>query len=298
MTMMRVLLSLFFVTGSSAFTTNVQRTTSLPLNVGVALDWNSQDEESFLMQWASECADSESCSLEDAKVCLDNVIRIQSGCSSGSLVGNSICEDVDVAAGIVANLREKIDSETKRLSLISAGSSVLNASLVLLFLSASVTGMTHLDPNVAPFTAQEWWWALRDGYLPAMLSEYFKYGGLATADYQPETTAFTLQEVWWAAQGGYLDTLFAHFFKNGGLAADDQLLASSVPFTPQEWMWSVQGGYLNEMMSQNFLNGGITDVASSDVDTYLPITAQEIVLAAKDGYLDTLTKAWLQNGGV
>lgn len=115
---MRIVLSIFLVAGSSsAFTTNVQqRPTTLPLHVGVALDWNSQQEdESFLMQWASECADSESCSLEDAKFCLDNVIRIQSGCSSGSLVGNSVCDDVVVAAGIVANLREKIDRETKRL---------------------------------------------------------------------------------------------------------------------------------------------------------------------------------------
>ena len=121
MTMMRIILSLFLVAGSSsAFTTTVQqqRPTTLPLHVGVALDWNSQqqeDDESFLMQWASECADSESCSLEDAKFCLDNVIRIQSGCSSGSLVGNTVCDDVVVAAGIVANLREKIDRETKRL---------------------------------------------------------------------------------------------------------------------------------------------------------------------------------------
>ena len=106
---------LLLIAGSSAFTSNVQRPLNPSLNVGIALDWNSQEDEAFLMEMAEACASDDTCSLEDAQNYLDNVIRIQSGCSSGSLLGNNVCEDVNVAAGIVAQLREKIERESQRL---------------------------------------------------------------------------------------------------------------------------------------------------------------------------------------
>jgi hypothetical protein len=34
---------------------------------------------------------------------------------------------------------------------------------------------------------------------------------------QGDVTPFTLQEWWWAMKGGYLDTMLAHFMRNGGL---------------------------------------------------------------------------------
>jgi hypothetical protein len=81
--------------------------------VGYALDWNTADEM-FLMQKAQTCADSDSCTLDDAKAYLDDVIHIQSGCASGVLLGSDVCNNVDTAAGVVATLREKIDRESKR----------------------------------------------------------------------------------------------------------------------------------------------------------------------------------------
>lgn len=84
-----------------------------PLNVGMALDWKNQDlDESFLMQRAEACAHSDSCSLEDARVYLDDVIHVQSGCVTGSVLGG-VCENVDVAAELVANLRQKIVQKTR-----------------------------------------------------------------------------------------------------------------------------------------------------------------------------------------
>lgn len=84
------------------------------LHVGAALDWNTQDlDENLLMERAEACAHSESCSLDEAKIALDDVIHVQSGCISGSVMG-AVCENVDSAAEIVAHLREKIAIKTKQ----------------------------------------------------------------------------------------------------------------------------------------------------------------------------------------
>ena len=80
----------------------------------MAIDWTPEEDEAFLMQKAQACADSDSCSLEDAKMYLDDVIHIQSGCASGVLLGSDVCDNVSDAAGIVANLRAKIDRGTKQ----------------------------------------------------------------------------------------------------------------------------------------------------------------------------------------
>lgn len=77
------------------------------------MDWNQQDlDETFLMKRAQACADSDSCSLQDARICLDDIIRVQSGCVSGAILG-SVCENVDVAAEVVAKLRQKVQDKTK-----------------------------------------------------------------------------------------------------------------------------------------------------------------------------------------
>ena len=102
--------------GSDAF--HVQqmssRLTSVPgpLHVGIAWDWKDQDlDETFLMQRAQACADSDSCSLDDARICLDDVLHIQSGCVSGVVAGN-VCDNVDGVAEVVAKLRQKIADKT------------------------------------------------------------------------------------------------------------------------------------------------------------------------------------------
>lgn len=113
---MRVSLSFLLVATSSAFTANVHSVGRIaPLHVGATLDWKNNNDESFLMQKAESCVNSDSCSLEDAQGLLDNVIRIQSACSSGSLLGSEVCEEVYDAAAIVANLRAKIDRQSQKM---------------------------------------------------------------------------------------------------------------------------------------------------------------------------------------
>jgi hypothetical protein len=77
------------------------------------MDWNDQDlDETFLMQRAEACASSDSCSLQDARTCLDDVLHVQSGCLGKTVLG-SVCENVDAAAELVANLRQKIQQKTR-----------------------------------------------------------------------------------------------------------------------------------------------------------------------------------------
>ena len=86
--------------------------TAGPLHVGIAWDWNDQDlDETFLMQRAHACADSDSCSLDDARTCLDDVLHIQSGCVAGAVAGNA-CDNVDGVTETVAKLRQKIANKT------------------------------------------------------------------------------------------------------------------------------------------------------------------------------------------
>eukprot|EP00526_Cylindrotheca_closterium_P014433 CAMPEP_0113639290 /NCGR_PEP_ID=MMETSP0017_2-20120614/20608_1 /TAXON_ID=2856 /ORGANISM="Cylindrotheca closterium" /LENGTH=289 /DNA_ID=CAMNT_0000550489 /DNA_START=118 /DNA_END=987 /DNA_ORIENTATION=- /assembly_acc=CAM_ASM_000147 len=281
---------LLLVAGASSFAPNVQTVHRLaPLNVGATFD---VDDESFWMEHAQSCANSDSCSLEENKVCLDKVLRIQSACSAGALIGDKVCEDVTSAAEIVANLRSKIDQQSQVMSSMMVGSTIANVSVLFCLFAVVATAGILVDPNAAPITPQEWWWSIRDGYFPLMLKEYYENGGLAGASL--EATPFTLQEFGWAFKGGYLDTLFSQYFQHGGLPIDDSSLASTTPFTPQEWTLAAKDGYLPQILSQTFLNGGLEDAESST----LPITPQEWVWAAQGNYLGDLMKSFMENGGL
>eukprot|EP00980_Cylindrotheca_fusiformis_P028693 scaffold22638_cov138-Cylindrotheca_fusiformis.AAC.5 len=295
--MLRLPLSLLLVASSSAFTTNVQSVARLsPLHIGATWDWNIEGDESFLMKQAQSCVNSDACSLEESQECLENVIRVQSACSSGSLLGSEVCDDVDDVASLVATLRERIDRQVQRMRVMKAGSTAISVSLAMVALTVCATGLIHNDPAVAPFTLQEWWWSIRDGYFPLMIKEYYENGGLATA--QSEATPFTMQEVWWAVKGGFFNDMAAHYFRNGGLGlAGDEQMASSAPFTSQEWLFAAQGGYLDHILSQTFVNGGLADL-SADIDPVLPLTPQELVWAAQGNYLNELVKSYIEKGGL
>lgn len=266
----------------------------------IALDWE-QDDDAFLLMRAMDCADSDSCSLDEAEHYLESILHAESGCASGALIGSNICDNVSDAAEAVANLRLKIERESKRLLAVNASASVVNAALALAIVSAVVAGSTHVNPGVEPFTPQEIWWSIRDGYFPLMVQSYFRDGGLATIDYSPETTPFALQEWYWSIRDGYFFTMVEHYFRHGGLSAGTEVASvgggfASVPFTPQEISWAIKGGYLDKVVSDVVQTGGLSGVESgSDV---VPFTGQEIFWAAKYGYLQEMADAYFRNGGL
>jgi hypothetical protein len=107
------LLSLTIWSSTQAFAPSRPANVFTALHVGVAMDWNDQDlDETLLIKRAEACANSDSCSLEEARTALDDVIHVLSGCISGTVLG-SVCENVDTAADVVARLRKKISIKTK-----------------------------------------------------------------------------------------------------------------------------------------------------------------------------------------
>jgi len=143
------------------------------------------DDELFLMQSAQNCAASDTCSLEETKSSYENVMRIQSKCASGVIVGSPVCENADTSAELVALLRQKIEQGSQKFSTLETGSNLNGISLAVIFLSVFVVaaGNVPINPDVVPFTPQEWLWSARDGYLPTMLQHFFQEGGLVNVDF-------------------------------------------------------------------------------------------------------------------
>lgn len=80
-----------------------------PLGVGYALELPENDPCFSILEHARKCISSNDCSLEETEECLDEVLHMQSDCATGA-VESPVCENVDVAAELVANLRAKISS--------------------------------------------------------------------------------------------------------------------------------------------------------------------------------------------
>jgi len=114
--------------------------------------------------------------------------------------------------------------------------------------------------GVVPFTAQEVWWAIRDGYIGDLTSHLLRNGGLVVGDSTANAAAnvassLTPQEVWWSIRDGYADnTLFANGVdlgvENGG--------GGVVPLKPQEVYWAVRDGYVGDLVGHWFRNGGLS----------------------------------------
>eukprot|EP00560_Eucampia_antarctica_P006192 CAMPEP_0197825734 /NCGR_PEP_ID=MMETSP1437-20131217/2770_1 /TAXON_ID=49252 ORGANISM="Eucampia antarctica, Strain CCMP1452" /NCGR_SAMPLE_ID=MMETSP1437 /ASSEMBLY_ACC=CAM_ASM_001096 /LENGTH=164 /DNA_ID=CAMNT_0043425865 /DNA_START=230 /DNA_END=724 /DNA_ORIENTATION=- len=158
---------------------------------------------------AVDCANSDSCSIDEARAYMNEIVHVQSGCVAGTLVGEDVCENSVFASEVIASLRQKIDNGVQK----STGSFGKGEFLVLisLYLVMHVSGLAHNSANdIMPFTTQEWMWGLRDGYLLDMLSYNFKHIGDGIEH-------FTTQEWWWALRDGYLPDVLAANFKNGGL---------------------------------------------------------------------------------
>ena len=102
---------------------------------------------------------------------------------------------------------------------------------------------TNNSVDVVPFTAQEIWWSIRDGYTADLLEAYLKHGGLLVSENGVgPVSSFTPQEIWWAIRDGYAHNLVTDWFRNGGgVSATEEFVA----MTPQEFWWSLRDGYVS-----------------------------------------------------
>ena len=125
--------------------------------------------------------------------------------------------------------------------------------VISLFASNDVASLSSsIDGNVVPFTSQEWYWAIRDGYVSDMFDAYFKNGGLLISENTDNNNAlFTPREIWWSMRDGYGWNLFSDWFRNGGgvvVAGSTPMDDNTLVLTPQEVWWSLRDGYVSNLL--------------------------------------------------
>eukprot|EP00525_Craspedostauros_australis_P012125 CAMPEP_0198133290 /NCGR_PEP_ID=MMETSP1442-20131203/59487_1 /TAXON_ID= /ORGANISM="Craspedostauros australis, Strain CCMP3328" /LENGTH=393 /DNA_ID=CAMNT_0043794405 /DNA_START=150 /DNA_END=1332 /DNA_ORIENTATION=+ len=310
-------------------------TSTTSLHVGMTLNMPPSREDGefdgsdpfMVTQMAQDCADSDTCSVEDAEKYLRGLLMIQSDCAANILdEENAICRDVGTAAALVAALRDKIkfgQAELARQTNVNTVASFGLGAAALLFASTLAVSVLSAQPDAAPFTMQEWWWAARDGYLGTMMAHFVRHGGLVAAEgvdgtqsnSNPLLMTLTLREWVWAIQGGYFDNMVVQLFREGGMASDDVDIARVGV--------AIQGGYFDNMVVQLFREGGMelasvassapasamspsssllqeTASAASSLDGVLVanLTPQEVWWAIRGSYLDTLLSHVYHNGGL
>lgn len=128
------------------------------------------------------------------------------------------------------------------------------AAFVVL-LSSAIQSFGQVD--VDAFTFQEWFWALRDGYLDTMIMHSIKYHGLAsmTNGYQV-VVPFTPEEWTWGFRDGYVGTMLSQSLKNGGFLTSPEMV-DYTPFTSEEWLWAVKQGYIFDLWNHFYHHGGL-----------------------------------------
>eukprot|EP00585_Thalassiosira_rotula_P025096 CAMPEP_0196241496 /NCGR_PEP_ID=MMETSP0913-20130531/21654_1 /TAXON_ID=49265 /ORGANISM="Thalassiosira rotula, Strain GSO102" /LENGTH=170 /DNA_ID=CAMNT_0041524277 /DNA_START=1 /DNA_END=513 /DNA_ORIENTATION=+ len=133
------------------------------------------------------------------------------------------------------------------------------ATLYTIAVIAMVQQPASMDVSaggVVPFTAQEIWWAVRDGYIGDLTSHAFRHGGLLMVSDASAVVGSSPspQELMSSVRDGYAsDTLFA---SGGGDSGSGGI--ESVPFTPQEVMWAIQHGYSYNMVERWIRHGGLS----------------------------------------
>lgn len=129
-----------------------------------------------MMTQARECAFSDSGSAVDARRFLREILRLESGCVSGSLSGD-ICDNIDEVAELVAHLRVKAKQGAVEVAAAPAFTGVL-ASTVLVMMFAILLTTVDLGRGTTPYTFDEWIWAAQGGYLNNMVEHFLRNGGL------------------------------------------------------------------------------------------------------------------------
>jgi len=257
------------------------------LNVGAVYNDASEDfavaDGIYLMNRAQVCANSDSCSLEEAQTFLDDILHQQKECIGAGVLSTkaAICDNIDVTAELVANLRHKIEIQRRPravakttvhlfnimlgvyvTSLILHGvAAVPNVPVDSPFLNTDFSSMEEASTlGVTPFLPQEWIWAIRDGYLPTLVTEWFRNGGLVvdTSAFDTKVVAFTPQEWVFSIQNGSFGNILEENMKYGGLVVDSSFdNTETIPMTLQDVLWSIQGGYVGTAAEHFFRNGGV-----------------------------------------
>jgi len=304
--------SLFLVATTSAFSarkasqlirtpsiTSSATSTCSALNAAALLmDDDNEDDYNdfiggsvFLMNRAEACANSESCSLEEAQTFLDDILHVQMECVGAGVLStkSAVCDNVDVVAEVVANLRQKIQVERKRLAPLKATVHLANVAMGVYVVSTILHGFAVV-PNVP---------------VDAPLFSSFDYiSPLEVNDMEMimnsrGVTSILPQEWFWAVRDGYFPSLFSEWMHSGGLVVDTSVFENKVvAFTPQEWVWSIQNGSFGHMLKENMQYGGLVVASDYNTEGMTPMTFQDVLYSIQGGYVGTAANHFFRNGGV
>ena len=201
----------FFVSLTNAFTlSQLDRRSRGLVNSTPALRMSSllvhPDEltSRCVLNKARECAFSEYSSATEAKEYLTKILEIESGCVSGVLAGQDLCENVDEVAEIVAHLRRKVERHSITPVTTTVAAIPVTISIMTLFI-VLVSTVDH-GQDAQPFTVEEWIWAAKGGYVRLRLAKANTILECSTPN-SLSFSRFILQ----------LHTILSHFIRNGGL---------------------------------------------------------------------------------
>mmetsp|Transcript_10962 Transcript_10962/g.16143 ORF Transcript_10962/g.16143 Transcript_10962/m.16143 type:complete len:194 (-) Transcript_10962:67-648(-) len=141
----------------------------------------------LLLHQAVDCSLTDSCPVEEAEMYINEIKEAQSMCLVDTPAQGDFCSNQDIVSDVISRLNQKINpantavaSSDQRKSITNSILDVVAAFFVaILMMVATSVAMSSQSSGITGFTAEEWWWAVRDGYFPLMVIEYIKHGGLA-----------------------------------------------------------------------------------------------------------------------
>lgn len=282
-----IALSTLMLVAASAFSarksSQLVRSSQCPSALNAGAVWMDEDaEDTYLMSRATACANSETCSLDEAESYLNDVLKAQRDCLDVTIANanRALCDDVAGAAEVVASLRFKIEAERKRLAPIKAVTNLANVAVGIYVVSAIVHGFAAV-PNV-----------------PIDVPLYTPFEPLAEMNTRGVTSILP-QEWMWAIRDGYFPSLFSEWFHHGGLVVDVSAFDSkAVAVTPQEWVWSVQNGFFGNLLEENVRYGGYHVDSAFDTEGMSPLNGQDVLYSIQGGYIGDMAKHFFRNGGL
>ncbi|KAI2500767.1 hypothetical protein MHU86_13691 [Fragilaria crotonensis] len=160
-----------------------------------SLSFNDDNNDmNLILHQAVDCSSSDSCSVEQAEWYLSQVMSLQQECTIGDDDHDDNCDNPEAVSRIISQLQNKIlhasmsvtrateqqsTSSSSFASTVKTSPAIMAAGVVLtLALTAKVLTTNFGGEDTVAFTAEEWWWALRDNYLPLMVIHFIRDGGL------------------------------------------------------------------------------------------------------------------------
>lgn len=310
------------------------------IHVGASSSFNTIDHDDnnneynfqqLLLDNASACALSDTCSIEYAELYLREIFRAQVGCAAqdyledgyvadtttttAAALGRSsdeVCniDNLHAIGEIVAKLKDKIHHHGSQLD--GKHEDVVNTfwnqrQVELETLAATASSSSSSAPTAATWVGapvKPAYLAIAALYTMAIMHAFQPPPAFESAIVVP----FTFQEIWFAIRDGYFDTLVSHWFRNGGLLVgsvdvveDAMLPLSSASLTPQEVFWSIRDGYADDtLFSPSTLSSSMpsSSLLSGMDGAVVPFSPQEVWWAIQGGYVNDLMGHWFRNGGL